>query len=135
MIGACLRLRVALASQPSDDSQTGQSGSPLKSLLEFRPMAEAPSTLVVPEATEEERTEAGDGLEASVVVYNCNCHTYEQVITLFCEAIPGMTPQRAFELAWKIDHQGSATVYSGPWKTAESIAKHLGGGGLRVAIR
>lgn len=98
-------------------------------------MAERESTTATPDTAEEDLTSTGDDLEASVIVYNCNCHTYQQVITLFCEAIPGMTPRRAFELAWKIDHQGSATVYCGPWKTAEGIAKHLANGGLRVAIR
>ncbi len=98
-------------------------------------MAESPTPVAIPETRERDTTTSGDDLEASVVVYNCNCHTYQQVIALFCEAIPGMTPQRAFELAWQIDHQGNATVYSGPWKTAEGIAKHLAGGGLRVAIR
>ncbi len=98
-------------------------------------MAESDTPVATPEILEEERTSAGDDLEASVIVYNCNCHTYQQVISLFCEAIPGMLPQRAFELAWQIDHHGSATVYSGVWKTAEGIAKRLAGGGLRVVIR
>jgi ATP-dependent Clp protease adaptor protein ClpS len=95
-----------------------------------------PSTPVaVPETVEEERIGAGDGLEARVIVFNCNCHTYQQVIQLFCEAIPGMTSAKAFELAWRIDHEGSAKVYEGEWKTAEGIAKHLAAGGLRVALQ
>ncbi|WP_447973149.1 ATP-dependent Clp protease adaptor ClpS [Nitrospira sp. Kam-Ns4a] len=98
-------------------------------------MADSGVTVVLPETSEEQHTGAGDNLEARVVVYNCNCHTYQQVIQLFCEAIPGMNPARAFELAWKIDHEGSATVYEGPWSTAEGIAKHLAGGGLRVAVQ
>ncbi|MEE8241529.1 MAG: ATP-dependent Clp protease adaptor ClpS [Nitrospirales bacterium] len=98
-------------------------------------MAESDTPVAIPEISEEERTSAGDDLEASVIVYNCDCHTYQQVISLFCEAIPGMLPQRAFELAWQIDHQGSATVYSGTWERAEGIAKRLAGGGLRVVIR
>ncbi len=98
-------------------------------------MQEPSTPVAIPETSQEEGISAGDGLEASVVVYNCNCHTYQQVISLFCEAIPGMIPQKAFELAWQIDHHGSATVYSGQWKAAEGIAKHLAGGGLRVAIR
>ena len=91
--------------------------------------------LVVPDTTTDEHTGTGDGLEARVIVYNCNCHTYEQVITLFCQAIPGMNRERAFELAYQIDHVGSATVFAGEWKAAEGIAKHLAGGGLRVAIQ
>jgi ATP-dependent Clp protease adaptor protein ClpS len=98
-------------------------------------MSESVPVVVVPETTTDEHTETGDGLEARVVVYNCNCHTYQQVIALFCEAIPGMNPTKAFELAWRIDHEGSATVFLGEWKTAEGIAKHLAGGGLRVAIQ
>lgn len=98
-------------------------------------MAHAPATGAVPEAVEEQRTSTGEHLGARVIVYNCNCHTYQQVIQLFCEAIPGMNPKKAFELAWKIDHEGSATVYEGTWKTAEGIAKHLGAGGLRVTVQ
>ena len=61
-------------------------------------MAEAPVTQTVPEAIEDQSTGTGDGLEARVVVYNCNCHTYQQVITLFCLAIPGMTDRKSTRL-------------------------------------
>ena len=98
-------------------------------------MPEAPVTQTVPEAIEDQSTGTGDGLEARVVVYNCNCHTYQQVITLFCLAIPGMTPSKAFELAWRIDHQGSAVVFTGEPKTAQQVAKKLAEGGLRVAVQ
>jgi ATP-dependent Clp protease adaptor protein ClpS len=91
--------------------------------------------VIVPESAVEEHTGIGDDLQARVVVYHCSCHTYQQVITLFCQAIPGMNREKAFELAWQIDHQGSATVFTGEWKTAEGIAKYLAGGGLRVAIQ
>jgi ATP-dependent Clp protease adaptor protein ClpS len=95
----------------------------------------AGTAVAVPQLTEQGSTGAGDGLESKVVVYNCNCHTYQQVIQLFCDFIPGMNPAKAFELAWQIDHHGSATVFSGDTKTAEGIAKHLSGGGLRVAVQ
>ena len=98
-------------------------------------MTEAPVTQTVPETIEDQSTGTGDGLEARVVVYNCNCHTYQQVITLFCLAIPAMTPSKAFELAWRIDHQGSAVVFTGKMKTAEEVAKKLAEGGLRVAVQ
>ena len=98
-------------------------------------MAHAGSTVDIPAAIENEVTGTGDDLEARVTVYNCNCHTYQQVIALFCQAIPGMTPARAFELAWRIDHEGSAVVYSGERTTAEEIAKRLVSGGLRVAVQ
>ncbi|MFM8540395.1 MAG: ATP-dependent Clp protease adaptor ClpS [Nitrospira sp.] len=98
-------------------------------------MVESPTTFATPETIEEQGTGTGDGLEAKVIVYNCDCHTYQQVIQLFCAAIPGMTPQKAFELAWKIDHQGSAVVFEGARDPAEKIAAKLGHGGLRVAVQ
>ena len=73
--------------------------------------------------------------EAEVIVFNCDCHTYQDVITLFCQNIPGMTPPKAFELAWQIDHQGNAGVFKGDRKQADGIAKQLADGGLRVEVR
>ena len=97
------------------------------------------SNLPAAEVTEvtEQETDQGTGrdFEAEVIVYNCDCHTYQQVIDLFCRHIPGMTSSKAFELAWRIDHQGNAQVYQGAQKTAETIAHKLAAGGLRVAVR
>ena len=92
-------------------------------------------TTEVTEVTEQE-TGLGSGrdLEAEVIVYNCDCHTYQQVINLFCRHIPGMTSAKAFELAWRIDHHGNAPVYRGTRTSAETIAKNLADGGLRVAV-
>ncbi len=93
------------------------------------------SALESPDVIEESGIGTKEDFEAEVIVFNCNCHTYQQVIALFCQYIPGMTPERAFELAWQIDHHGSAGVYQGEQKKAESIAKHLATGGLRVEVR
>jgi ATP-dependent Clp protease adaptor protein ClpS len=89
----------------------------------------------IPDTTEEIRTGAGTGFESRVVVYNCDCHTYKQVIDLFCRFIPGMTSAKAFELAWRIDHHGEAIVFTGSTEQAEDIATKLAGGGLRVAVQ
>ncbi len=96
-------------------------------------------TLPATEITEvtEEATGVGTGLdfEAEVIVYNCDCHTYQQVIELFCRHIPRMTSAKAFELAWSIDQEGSARVYQGSRKSADEIANKLAAGGLRVEVR
>ena len=93
-------------------------------------------TTEVTEVTEKETVpDAGRDFEAEVIVYNCDCHTYQQVIDLFCRYIPGMTSSKAFELAWRIDHHGNAQVYQGNQKSAEKIATKLAAGGLRVAVR
>ena len=106
-----------------------------ESLLESPPMPDSPVPVATPLAIETPSTGTGDDLEARVVVHNCDCHTYQQVIALFCQCIPGMTPSKAFELAWKIDHQGEAVVFTGGLKQAEEIAGKLAGGGLRVTVQ
>lgn len=99
----------------------------------FAAMTSIPQT--IPETTEDVEIGTGRGLESRVVVFNCDCHTYQQVIDLFCRYIPGMTPRKAFELAYRIDHEGQAVVYSGPLELAEDIARKLAGGGLRVVVQ
>ncbi|MDH3504991.1 MAG: ATP-dependent Clp protease adaptor ClpS [Nitrospirota bacterium] len=88
-----------------------------------------------PETLETTDIGTGNDFEAEVVVYNCDCHTYQQVVGLFCQVIPGMTPKKAFELAWQIDHHGSAIVFQGAIKNADVIGKQLAEGGLRVEVR
>jgi len=94
-----------------------------------------PTPQTIPEITEDIQTASGTGLESRVVVFNCDCHTYQQVIELFCRYIPGMTPTKAFELAYRIDHDGQAVVYNGPLEQAEDIAAKLAGGGLKVVVQ
>jgi ATP-dependent Clp protease adaptor protein ClpS len=97
-------------------------------------MAHPPAT-PLPETMEELGTLAGDELGARVILYNCDCHTYQQVIDLLCRAVPQMTPSRAFELAYRIDHTGSAVVYEGSLALCERAASILAGGGLRVVVQ
>ncbi len=97
------------------------------------PTPSTPQT--IPETTEDVQTGSGTGFESRVVVYNCDCHTYQQVIELFCRFIPGMSSTKAFELAWRIDHDGEAIVFTGSTKQADDIAAKLAGGGLRVAVQ
>ncbi len=89
----------------------------------------------IPDITEDIQTGSSTGFESRVVVYNCDCHTYQQVIELFCRFIPGMTSTKAFELAYRIDHDGEAIVFTGSSEHAENIAAKLAGGGLKVAVQ
>jgi len=97
------------------------------------PTPSTPQT--IPDITEDIQAGSGTDFEARVVVFNCDCHTYQQVIDLFCRFIPGMTSSKAFELAYRIDQEGEAVVYSGALEQAEDIAANLAGGGLRVAVQ
>jgi ATP-dependent Clp protease adaptor protein ClpS len=98
-------------------------------------MAGTKTPFAPPIPTEITSIDVGAGFDARVIVFNCECHTYEQVIALFCQYIPGMNSTKAFELAWKIDHDGEAIVFTGALEQAEDIAAKLGGGGLRVAVQ
>jgi ATP-dependent Clp protease adaptor protein ClpS len=89
----------------------------------------------IPQTIEETTVTTGSDLRGRVIVYNCDCHSYEQVIELLCRAVPQMTPARAFELAYHIDHAGSAEVYSGEHKVCQQIAVILAEGGLRVVVQ
>ena len=92
-------------------------------------------SVAIPEVIERENTGSGEGLEGRVILFNCDCHSYDDVIQLLCQAVPGMTPSRAFELAWTIDNTGQAEVFSGPLGTCNEIAASLGAGGLRVQVQ
>ena len=98
-------------------------------------MAGTKTPFATPVTTETTSTDTSASVDARVIVFNCDCHTYEQVIALFCQYIPGMNSTKAFELAWKIDHDGEAIVFAGTLAEAEEIAANLGGGGLRVAVQ
>jgi ATP-dependent Clp protease adaptor protein ClpS len=98
-------------------------------------MAGTKTPLAPPAPIEITKIDTSADLHSRVIVFNCECHTYEQVIALFCQYIPGMSSAKAFELAWKIDHDGEAIVFAGPLEQAEEIAAKLAGGGLRVAVQ
>ena len=98
-------------------------------------MAGTKTPFATPVPTETTSTDTSAGVDARVIVFNCDCHTYEQVSALFCQYSPGMNSTKAFELAWKIDHDGEVIVFTGTLAEAEEIAANLGGGGLRVAVQ
>lgn len=98
-------------------------------------MAKPATPLATPDVIEELGASTHDGLEARVIVYNCDCHTYQQVILLLCKYVPNMTSSRAFELAYRIDHEGEAMVFEGEMEQAERIASGLANGGLRVVVQ
>lgn len=53
------------------------------SLLVFVSMAGTKTPFATPVPTETTSTDTSAGVDARVIVFNCECHTYEQVIALF----------------------------------------------------
>ena len=68
-----------------------------------------------------------------VIVLDDDVNTFVHVVDCLLRFIPGMTPDRAWELAHQIDGQGAAVVWSGPQEQAEHYHQQLGAQGLTMA--
>lgn len=103
----------------------------------MRPMTETlalarAGSLVHPDEVVE--TGRGSGGASKVYLFNCDCHTFEQVIGQLVKAVPGMTRAEAEELAWRVHTQGLAEVYRGGQPECERVAAILAEIGLIVQV-
>jgi len=87
---------------------------------------------LLPEETADLGTGSGEG--SKVYLFNCNCHTFEEVITQLMKAVPGMTRPEAEEIAWRVHTQGLAEVYRGGAVECERVARILAEIGLIVQV-
>jgi ATP-dependent Clp protease adapter protein ClpS len=58
---------------------------------------------------------------------------FQHVVECLVRYIPAMQPDRAWELAHRIDGEGSAVVWCGPQEQAELYHQQLGAEGLTMA--
>jgi len=56
-----------------------------------------------------------------VILYNCECHTFDDVIDILCKAT-GCTEDRALEIAMEVDSKGRAICYDGTQEECEHVA-------------
>jgi ATP-dependent Clp protease adaptor protein ClpS len=68
-----------------------------------------------------------------VIVLNDDINTFQHVVDALVRHIPAMQPDRAWELAHRIDGEGSAVVWSGPQEQAEHYHQLLRAEGLTMA--
>ncbi|MEY4431484.1 MAG: ATP-dependent Clp protease adapter ClpS [Cyanobacteriota bacterium] len=68
-----------------------------------------------------------------VIVLDDDHNTFQHVVEVLVRHLPGMTPDRAWELAHRIDGEGAAEVWSGPLEQAELYHQQLGAEGLTMA--
>jgi ATP-dependent Clp protease adaptor protein ClpS len=87
---------------------------------------------VLPRETADSGVGGGEGHQ--VFLFNCDCHSFDQVITQLLKAVPGMTRPLAEELAWRVHTNGLAEVYRGGFEECERVAKILGEIGLIVQV-
>lgn len=92
----------------------------------------APPGQTLPEEVTDLGTGEGEG--SKVFLFNCECHTFEEVIAQLLKAVPGMTRPLAEELAWRAHTHGLAEVYRGSPSECDRVAKVLGETGLIVQV-
>lgn len=68
-----------------------------------------------------------------VIVLDDNVNTFQHVVECLVRHLPGMQPDQAWELAHRIDGEGSAVVWRGPQEQAELYHQLLGAEGLTMA--
>lgn len=69
----------------------------------------------------------------NVIVLDDDVNTFQHVVAVLVRHLPGMQPDRAWELAHRIDGEGSAVVWSGPLEQGELYHQLLGAEGLTMA--
>ena len=68
-----------------------------------------------------------------VIVLDDDVNTFEHVVRVLVRTIPGMQPDQAWTLAYQIDGEGAAVVWSGPLEQGELYHQQLAAAGLTMA--
>lgn len=96
------------------------------------------SAMITPEVKEREdlREDMGGEWMRKVVLHNCECHTYEQVIVALMKTLP-ISQEAALEYATLVDMTGAAVVYEGDLEKCELVANNIvawGGPGNKTGL-
>jgi ATP-dependent Clp protease adaptor protein ClpS len=67
------------------------------------------------------------------ILWNCDCHTFEQVARQLMKAI-GCSYEDGMAVAWRVHNDGRAVVRAGPREECERVARILAEIGLRVTV-
>ena len=71
--------------------------------------------------------------KARVIVLDDDVNTFQHVVDCLRKIIPGMSEDKAWELANRIDSEGAAEVWCGPLEQAELYHQQLQSEGLTMA--
>ena len=67
------------------------------------------------------------------ILWNCDCHTFDQVTAQLVKAI-GCSYDDGMAIAWRVHNDGKAVVRIGPKAECERVARILAEIGLRVNV-
>src|ERR1044071_474157 len=96
-------------------------------------MSRAVLTRKSPAEVEKPVDRTGGGPGWKTVLFNCNCHTFQDVAVQLMKAIR-CTYEKGLQLANVVHYTGSAIVYSGPRERCEAVAEVLEDIGLRAQV-
>ncbi len=68
-----------------------------------------------------------------VIVLDDDVNTFEHVVKVLVRVIPGMQTDQAWTLAYQIDGEGAAIVWTGPLEQGELYHQQLAAEGLTMA--
>jgi len=86
-----------------------------------------------PTAEQETIDSSQSGHPWKTILFNCGCHTFDQVETQLIKAIR-CSLARAREYSMEVHSKGSAVVYTGPKERCEAVAMILEDIGLIVKV-
>lgn len=75
----------------------------------------------------------GGGEPWKTVLFNCDCHTFDEVERVVMKAVR-CTLSRARAISHEVHTRGSAVIYDGPRERCEAVAEVVGSIGLKVNV-
>lgn len=97
--------------------------------MEAAPMGR---TLAV-EETAEADTGHGAGDPWKTILFNCDCHTFDEVEKVVMKATR-CTLSRARQISSEVDSKGSAVIFEGHRERCEAVADTVASIGLKVKV-
>ena len=91
------------------------------------------TTLKAPSKIKKPTDGSKRGLPWSTILFNCNCHTFDDVARQLIKAIR-VSYEGGMRFAEIVHTQGRAVVYTGPRERCEAVAMVLEEIGLRVKV-
>ena len=92
-----------------------------------------PGTGTSPEVEAEQSEEVALAPPWITILYNCDCHTFEDVVKQLVKAI-GCSEDRGWEIAWEVHNTGKSVVKVGPEAECVRVGNILAAIGLVVTV-
>ena len=93
----------------------------------------AAGTETAPEVEAEHAEEVALAPPWMTILFNCDCHTFEDVVKQLMKAI-ACSEDRGWELAWEVHNTGKAVVKVGPEPECVRVGNILAAIGLVVTV-